>query len=284
MNLLTAFFVLIGLLALFVLGLFVFQRHLIYFPRSYGFQQDFQNLNVVSLEYRTAQGTQMAFYVPPRVNPEAPPPTLWLLFGGNAALALDWYDFAQKYPNPQAGMLLVEYPGYGHSQGKASPASILASTEAAVVRLAEYLKTERTLLEKNLNILGHSLGSGSALQYAVQHPTQRIVLVAPFTSLLDMACRSVGKPLCFLLQHRFDNQARLAELAQQHPQTHVHILHGDQDAVVPVEMGRTLGAQFQPMTAYTEVSQADHNSIFSVAEQAIYEAMSQPISHPNPQE
>lgn len=274
--------VLVGILVPFVLGLFVFQRHLIYFPRSYG-EQDFQHLNVVPLEYPTAEGKQTAFYVPPQAESEALPAPLWLFFGGNGSLALDWYGFVKNYPNPKAGMLLVEYPGYGNSEGKASPASILASTEGAMVRLAEYLQTEPALLEKNLHILGHSLGTGSALQYAAKHPAAHILLVAPFTRLLDMACLHVGKPLCFLLQHRFDNEARLTELAQQNPKPHVHIFHGSQDAVVPVEMGRALAKQFHPMTAYTELAKADHNSIFSFAEQTLYEAMKRPIAGQNPQ-
>ena len=103
-----------GGIAILVLILYIFQRHLIYYPRSYDFTYDLQDFeNVVELDYQIAEGNQVSFYLPPRKKNYSLPEELWLVFGGNAALALDFYDFAYGYPNQEAGILLVEYPGYG---------------------------------------------------------------------------------------------------------------------------------------------------------------------------
>ncbi len=267
----------IGGLALFALALFIFQRHLIYHPRSYDERYDFHQFkNIIELEYQTSEGKQISFYLPPKTPSNQPPETLWVLFGGNGSLALDWYDFIRGYPDSQAGILLIEYPGYGKCEGNASPETMLASTEKAIDRLAEYLAVHRNHLESNLHILGHSLGTGSGLQFAIRHPVKHVVLVSPFTSLQEMACRVVGKPLCYLLRHHFDNEHSLSELSKRSSIPQVHIIHGTLDRVVPVAMGRDLAKRFVPMVTYLEIPNADHNFIFSFAQEAIYKIMQNP--------
>ncbi len=273
-KLITSLLVILVGIACFVLFLFVFQRHLIYHPRSYDSQYNLAHYtNLIPLQYQTTEGRQTSFYFYPDPHSTHIPESLWLIFGGNATLALDWYEFIARYPDDKAGFLLIEYPGYGRCEGTASPDTILASTEKAMDQLAGYLKVDRAQLENRSHILGHSLGTGAGLQYAAKHPPQQIVLVAPFTSLLDMACRTVGKPICYLLQHRFDNRARLAEIATLSPLPQVHIIHGTLDQVIPVKMGRQLANQFTQMITYREIEQADHNRIFSLAEREIYNIM-----------
>ena len=56
-----------GGIAILVLILYIFQRHLIYYPRSYDFTYDLQDFeNVVELDYQIAEGNQVSFYLPPR--------------------------------------------------------------------------------------------------------------------------------------------------------------------------------------------------------------------------
>ncbi|MBF0286285.1 MAG: alpha/beta fold hydrolase [SAR324 cluster bacterium] len=265
--------ILVGLTGL-ALFLFVFQRQFIYFPRSYDRQYDFKHYRgLIPLEYQTPEGKQTSFYLSPDNNSTPVPEPLWILFGGNAALALDWYGFAAGYSDPKAGFLLIEYPGYGKCEGKASPDTILVSTEQALAQLALHLQINKEQLTKHLHILGHSLGTGAGLQYAAKHPVEQIVLVSPFTSLLDVACRTVGKPICYLLQHRFDNQARLEEIASFSPLPQVQIIHGTLDRVIPVQMGRRLAHQFPQMIVYLEIQHANHNQIFSLSEQEIHSIM-----------
>src|SRR5690606_8547888 len=87
----------------------------------------------------------------------------------------------------------------------------------------------------SLGVVGHSLGAAAALQFAAEHPVDRVVVVAPFTSTMDMARRMVGPIFAHLLHHRFDNRARLRELAARETPPRVLLLHGDNDPVIPVE-------------------------------------------------
>ena len=133
--------------------------------------------------------------------------------------------------------MLIDYPGYGACQGSPSPKAIEDSAEGAFRALAQSLKVEPGAIESNLDLICQSIGCATGLNFAVHHPVRRIILLAPFTSLRDMARRMVGWPLCWLLHHNFDNRARLRELAARAQPPQVTILHGDADMTVPTSMG-----------------------------------------------
>ena len=95
---------------------------------------------------------------------------------------------------------------------------------------------------------------------ATEFKIQRGVLLAPFTSTMDMSRRMTGLPVGFLVWHRFDNSARLAELAARGP-GEVIILHGVNDEVIPVAMSRTLEAQQKAIVRLREIPGGKHNTI-----------------------
>lgn len=229
--------------------------------------------NTKALAYETRSGRQVAFYVSPRQDPDQLPEQLWMVFGGNGALALDWQDIAQGYPDLRTGFLLIDYPGFGACQGAPNRTSILQSSEQALARLADHLGVRMDRFAGRINLMGHSLGSATALQFAPDHRVERIVLLAPFTNMIDIAEYMVGWPLCHLVPERFDNRARLAELAFHNPRPKVAIIHGARDSIVPVGMGRSLAALYPQWIEYHEISHADHQSFFQEDKALIYRVM-----------
>ena len=258
----------------FVCLLFFFQHKLIWLPRHYT-SDDEPLTTAVALNYTTSQGFQRSFYIPPAANPSASPERLWVLFCGNGSLALDWADFVALAPDKHDGFLLFEYPGYGHCEGSATPANIKESSELALAQLARHLHMQPYEIEPKLNVIGHSIGCASALEFATRHPVQRVILAAPFTSLREMARRTIGWPLCWLLLHNFDNRARLAELASRTIPPHITIFHGSDDTLIPLQMGKSLAAMFPKMIAFHEVPQAGHNTIVDMAEAQIFAVMNE---------
>ncbi len=262
-----------GILVAFVLFLLLFQHKMIYFPRVYG-TEPASLLRVREIVYEISAGRQTAFFVPPEQKEPAGLERLWVVFGGNASLALDWHDFVMRYPDKNAGFLLIDYPGYGKCAGSASPDTIQESAEKAMRSLAHHLEIDHTALCERLNILGHSLGAAAGLNLAAVCPVvKRIVLIAPFTTMRDMAVRSVGIPLNYLLMHNFDNRARLSELSSHKNPPRLTIIHGDRDNVIPVKMGRKLAREFPGLVEYVEIQNADHNGIIDGAEKQIFSAM-----------
>jgi len=263
-------------------AMFIFQRKLIYHPRPY-LREDFATLRSMNppgreIEFSTSCGRQTAFYVPLFGESfSARPRRLWVMFCGNAMRALDWLYFVEDVQAAAAqtsstrlrdcAFLLVDYPGYGSCAGSPSRSGIAESGAGAIAALAKEFTTGSAGLETDLNVLGLSIGTAAALEFATKHPVKRVVLLAPFDTLREVAGRVVG-PLSYLLRDRFDNSARLHELIARNPPPDLFMFHGDADSIVPVAIARRLARNF-PEVKYHEIPQADHNNVLDAAEHGI---------------
>jgi uncharacterized protein len=247
----------------------------IYNPRGYD-PEHLENIpeDLVDLRYTTSQGEQIAYYLPPQSGKAGLPKQVWMLFPGNGGRALRWLEFASSYTDHEAGFFLLEYPGYGFCQGRPGQKAILESSTKSFSELCKYLATSEELLRGRLNLLGHSMGAATAIQFAVQIPPQKLILVSPFTSLLDMAHFRFGTPLCHLLMERYDNRARLQELALRSDAPQVSILHGTDDDIVPYRMGFELGRMFPRITTFHRYPGIMHKDIIDERRQEIYQIMS----------
>ena len=236
------------------------QGYLIYHPRPYApVMLAALPQHLVEIAYDTAQGPQVAFYLPPHDSPTHVPEALWVLFHGNGSLALEWLEHLAPELKTHRGFLLIDYPGYGKCAGRSSRNAIIASFEAALHTLQQRYPAVSRVVERSLNVLGYSLGAAAALELATRYPTQHIVLLAPFTSMHDIASHIVVWPITALLRERFDNLQALMTLAQRPVPPAVTIIHGDADEVVPVAMGRTLAQSFPTMITYHELPGGTHN-------------------------
>lgn len=241
------------------------QQRMIYHPRSYGvFYQDWFESRLETISYQTPEGRQTAFYWPPEGDKQ--PEMLWILFGGNAALALDWMWLVEEASVPGMGFLLIDYPGFGECEGSAAPESILASSETALEQwIDRYAGSQRP----QLGILGHSLGAAAGLQLAEKTLVRKVLLLSPFTSVAEMVRRMFGSWLVPLLRHRFDNKVRLKSLLEREPPPEITIMHGRRDEVIPVEMGRELVALDPIRIKYAELPNTHHNTILQDAHDKI---------------
>ena len=207
------------------------------------------------IEYRTSNGRQVAFYAPPKSG--GIPKRLWFQFGGNGSLALQYHGMIEQPEFAECGVLMIDYPGYGYDEGTPSAIGIQENADAALAALAVKLKTSSQILLNNSATIGHSIGTGTSLEFAVAHPEiRRVVLVAPFTSLYDRSFSVVG-PLALLLHHNYDNEAALTVLGLRQPRPEVYIFHGDRDRIISVTMSRRLKAEF-PWVTYTEFAGQTH--------------------------
>ncbi|PKO20140.1 hypothetical protein CVU37_01380 [candidate division BRC1 bacterium HGW-BRC1-1] len=267
-------------------ALFVFQRKLIFMPR--GYESSFRRglpPGAVQLDFSTVDGKQVAFYVPPRgvgssANNDSSTSTLsarlWVMFAGNASTGLDWLDLVETYPDGNTGFLMVDYPGYGLCEGAPTRDGMIRNSSSAFAALVKILGTTPTALESRMGVIGHSIGAAAALDFSMSHTPRQVVLVSPFTTLLAMARRAVGSPLCYLVRDRFDNPTALARLAALPHPPRVDLVHGNADDIVPFAMGRELADAHPEMIRFHEVKGADHNMILMSAEALLLKAMTEP--------
>ena len=224
---------------------------------------------VIELPFKTNAGRQTAFYVPPH-NWLGAPDRIWVVFCGNGSLALDWLPVTARDQSAGDAFLLVDYPGYGKSEGWPNIPNTRSAADGALVALAARLGVESTSLEPRLDTMGHSLGAAVALDFASHHPqVRRIILLAPFTSLREEAAFFVGSPLSHLLKANYDNRAALRQLAQRRPPPRVVIFHGLQDGMIPSGMGRELAAEFPDFVTFRGIPEATHDSVVAAAQDEI---------------
>lgn len=266
-------FILVVASAAFSAYLLLVQHRLIYFPRK--LQALSLPADIERISYQSDGRRQTAYYLAASDRRSPSPKSLWILFGGNASLALDWLPFASRYQDKQTAFLLFDYPGYGESEGKACPASIQQSLLDCLGNLADRLALPISEVIGRTSLIGHSLGAAVALQFADRFPAQNIILLAPFTSMLEMAKRAVPFPFYHLLRHRYDNLAVLDCLTADKSVPAISLFHGSKDQVVPVSMARTLALRYPRQIKYIEIDGADHNTILEVAEPTMHRIMRQ---------
>jgi pimeloyl-ACP methyl ester carboxylesterase len=243
-----------------VLMLLSCQSRLIYFPRPYGKASlhDLEQRHGKVLEFTTSQGKQTAFYLPPRANPEKEPEFVWIVTGGNGALALDYAGEPLRW-DARFGYLFVDYPGYGACAGAPTPGRIKETSLAAAEMARKELGWSEEKFRERAGVFGHSMGCAAALMTADDLKLKSAVLCAPFTTMTEMGRRVLGWPLCCLNLHRFDNVTRLRSLDQLGAR--VHMYHGSEDEVIPVEMSRQMQQMFPNMVRFTEVEGGRHNDV-----------------------
>jgi hypothetical protein len=209
-------------------ALYVFQRHLLYFP---GVERpelgDLAALGVREVTLKTADGLSLlSWYVPPRDGHSV----IAYLHGngghiGYRAERLRW--FARN----GYGVLMVEYRGYGGNPGTPSESGLVTDGVAAL----DFLGGEG-IAPNRLVIYGESLGSGVAVLLVARRQVASLILEAPFTSVAEVAqYHYLFMPASALVRDRFDSLAMIGEVKAP-----ILVLHGEQDRVVPLRFGRAL--------------------------------------------
>lgn len=177
------------------------------------------------LEGDVAGQQRVALFAPPK-----PGRRLVAYFHGNGEEVGDLTPLATKLVERGAGILFVEYPGYGWaSSGEATEENLYAVADAALVDLEE-----RGLGRERIVLVGYSLGTGVAAEMALRGRGDRLVLIAPYTSMGDMAQRFLPiVPASFYVRDSFDTLGKAPRLALE-----ARVVHGDADSLIPVAMGR----------------------------------------------
>lgn len=249
------------------------QSKFIYFPRPYppGLTERWSaETKGKAIDFTTSQGHQRAFLQGNLQTPRH----LWVVCGGNGTVALDWSEWIGTHAPREDAWLLVDFPGYGDCEGSPCPGRIRESLRAAIPLASRQIGWSANPDPKRLRFFGHSLGGAACLIAASEFKIQRGVLLSPFTSTMDMSRAVTGLPLGFLVTHRFDNVARLAELSARGP-GQVIILHGTGDEVIPVAMSRTLASGQKGKVRLIEIPGGRHNTIQEQSADAVADALSE---------
>ena len=177
-----------------------------------------------------------------------------LFFHGNAGTIADRLPHAIAWLALGFDVLLVEYPGYGRSEGEPSEKSLRAAADAAYVWARERAKAKRIVA------FGESLGGAVAIDLASRRAVDALVVQSTFTSVADMAKVVVPwLPFEPPLRNRFDSLARIHAVRAP-----TLILHGDADELIPLAQGKRLFDAAAGPKRFVKLEGAHHNDTILV--------------------
>ena len=231
-------------------GAYFGNRLFMYFPDPTRVAPVEVGLNgVKEIEIVVADGTTLiAWHAPAKDNK----PTI-LYFHGNGANAANRAQKIEKIRERGFGVFYLNNRGYGGSGGRPTEKDNVADAIAAYHHLIGLGVPAGKIVA-----YGESLGTGQAVRLGAARPVAAVVLEAPLTSTVDVARSTYfWLPLSLLITDKYDNERNIRSVAAP-----VLILHGEQDAVIPVEMGwRVYRAANQPKRIEL-FPQAIHDDLF----------------------
>lgn len=177
-----------------------------------------------------------------------------LFFHGNAGNITHRVDRMREIPAAGSAVLMLDYRGYGKSEGRPTEKGLYADAEAGYQHLlgAGY-PPERIVVH------GESLGTAVAVDLATRRPCAGVVLEAPFPSARAVASRILPF-LGPLVVSGLDSRRKIRQLRAP-----LLVLHGDRDEVLPFDLGRALFEAAPEPKWFWQVTGAGHNDLLQVA-------------------
>ncbi len=222
-------------------------------PREVGVE------NGEEVELVSADGTKLVgWYFAPKPLPtsSASPTSAGLLwFYGNGETVAAIWPIVREFQPPGTAVLVLDYPGYGGSGGRATEGALYAAADAAYAAL-----TARPDVDpQRVYVYGRSLGSAVATYTAAHHPVAGLILESPFTHAAAMAKYHYGLLPRFLLRLSLDNVANVRRVSCP-----ILLFHGDADRLVPTAMGMTVAAAAAGPVEVVLIHGSGHNDTYDI--------------------
>jgi len=221
-------------------------RRLIYFPDT--------NVTKIDKEYLKARDFE-SFENRGYLRRHQEPEVVYMIFHGNAGHAAHRLYITEGLINEKAVLYLAEYPGYGERDGKPTEETLFQAA------LSDLKELQKEFPETPVILIGESLGSGVACWLSSQVMVSKLILISPFTSLVD-----VGKhhyfflPVEALVPDRFESDLALANTGAHHASS-LLVIHGTKDEVVPFSLGEKLYKSYAGPKKHVFLEGYGHNDL-----------------------
>jgi pimeloyl-ACP methyl ester carboxylesterase len=204
--------------------------------------------------YLDSDGVRIhGFYLPstrPRENARA-----ILFLHGNAGNASHRLPNAAELARLGTDVLLIDYRGYGMSDGTPSESGAYADARAGLSHLTE----ERGIPEQRIVLFGRSLGAGVAVDLARDRELAGVILESVFTSVADVVRGIMGAPMAYLVRGRFDSANKIGQIRAP-----LLFFHGDRDEIIDYALGRHLFELAPEPKQFETITGAGHNDTVEV--------------------
>lgn len=176
-----------------------------------------------------------------------------LLLHGNAGNISHRGDSLQIFHRLGLNVLIIDYRGYGKSEGDPDEEGLYRDARAAW----QYLEAEHEESMGKVVIFGRSLGGAVAAKLASEVQPAGLILESSISSARDFAA-TMHPLLPYLNYIRYDFDAAEAVRKVYSP---LLVLHSQEDEIIPFELGKKI-YQSANEPKYFQPLQGNHNSGF----------------------
>lgn len=199
--------------------LYSYQEHLIFFPQKlsenhqFQFNQKFEEITIETDDKIKLNG--VLFKADPSKG-------LIFYLHGNAGSIDSWGNIAQTYTDMNYDLFMLDYRGYGKSEGEIKSEKQFYSDVQK-----SYNKLKLSYNEKDIIVLGYSIGTASAARLASTNNPRILILQAPYYSLTDLMQHNYPTIPSAILKYKFETFEFIKNTTIP-----ITIFHGKRDKVI----------------------------------------------------
>tara|TARA_Y100001933_G_C18916349_1_gene529026 strand:- start:121 stop:918 length:798 start_codon:yes stop_codon:yes gene_type:complete len=230
------------------IALFLFQEKFIFFPEKleknhqFHFAQKFEELNFETSDGKVLNGLLF--------KADSTKGLIFYLHGNSGSLN-SWGNVAETYTSLNYDVFILDYRSYGKSEGEISSQKQLFEDNQLI-----YNKLKQSYSEKNIVILGYSIGSGMASKLASENKPNQLILQAPYYSLTDLVQQRFAFIPTFILKYKFETNEYLKICEMP-----ITLFHGTRDNVINYESSVRLKDDFKNKVTLITLKGQGHNGI-----------------------
>lgn len=199
---------------------------------------------------RAEDGTKLSGWL---MKPAVVGPHPAVIYFGGRSEEVSWVarDAGKLFPG--MAVLAVNYRGYGDSLGEPAEHHMVEDGRM----LYDWLSERSHVDPARVAVVGRSLGSGVAVQVAMQRDAHALVLITPYDSILAIAKRKFrAMPIDLVLQHRFESVKYAHALKAP-----TYVLRAASDDIVPHSHTDILVARLGTLHSDETIPDSDHLNI-----------------------
>lgn len=144
-----------------------------------------------------------------------------------------------------------DYRGFGKSSGSNTNQAQLLDD----VRLV-YKHLKKQYREREIVIIGYSLGTGPATILAAENNPKQLILLAPYYSVKELAAERHPYIPSFLVAYPLETFRYI-----QHVKCPIGIFHGKEDKAIPFRSSKRLAGLLKKSDLFVPLENCDHNEI-----------------------
>lgn len=249
----TIIVIVVSVYIIFVIVLWLFQSHLVYFPRrEIAMTPDQIKLPYEDINLKTSDGVKLSGWFIPAENARG----VILFCHGNAGNISHRLESIRIFNRLSLDVFIFDYRGYGRSEGRPTEQGTYVDAEAAWRYLLENRQADPT----KIIIFGRSLGGAVASWLAKAQTAGALIVESAFTSVPDIGAEAYPfLPVKLLSRFNYSTVGYIHEV-----RCPVLIVHSRDDELILFNHGRRLFEAANEPKDFLEIS-GSHNDGFLIS-------------------